>query len=205
LADKATQQETSVVAIIAANGNGRMSGEDGTYYRFNIGPSGNNLSGSFQGYSQSAPFLNGSQSTSGALSAFTTSAGLSGTFTDQAGGADGLLLNFDPVYNSGSSLTTLVGTWSYTAANGFSLTATIRSDGTFSALDSNNCSYSGAFGLIDPNFDAYSETYVRTCNGSMATFTGLASYLPAAGNATPAQITLLADDNGSDHLVADLQ
>jgi hypothetical protein len=204
LTNKATQQEEPVVAIIAENGDGRMSGQDGTYYRLNVNTSGNNVSGSFAGYSQGVTFPNGLQSTSGPLSAAVTSPGLNGTLTDQAGHAEALLLNFDNIYNLTSALATLAGTWSY-SANGFSLTATIRFDGAFSAVDSSNCTYSGAFGLIDANFNIYSENYTRSCNGSSTTFTGLASYFPASGSAVPAEIKLLADDNAGDYLVADLQ
>jgi hypothetical protein len=203
LTNKATLQENPVVAIIADNGDGRMSGQDGTYYRLNVNTSGNNVAGSFSGYSKDASFPNGGQSTSGSLSAVITLPGLNGALTDQAGDVEALSLNFDNVYNLPSALPTLVGTWNY-GANGFSLTATIQADGVFSAIDSNGCSYTGAFGLIDANFNAYSESYIRSCKGSSMTFTGLASYFPAASIA-PAEIKLLADDNAGDYLVADLK
>ena len=85
------------------------------------------------------------------------------------------------------------------------MTATIRPDGTFSAIDSNSCTYSGAFSLIDPDFDAYGERYVRSCNGASVTFTGLATYFPPVGNTSSADIKVLADDNVSEFLVADFQ
>ena len=46
LTNRLTQQENPVIAIIAENGDGRMSGQDGTYYRLNVATSGNNVSGS---------------------------------------------------------------------------------------------------------------------------------------------------------------
>jgi hypothetical protein len=190
--------------IVALQGDGAISGQGGTYYRLNVGLSGNNVSGTFYGISQGAKFPNGTQTTTGSVSAIATPPGLSGTLADQTGATDTLMLNFDTVYNLSPSLATLAGTWSYTF-NGFSLTATIRPDGTFSAIDSNNCSYTGAFGLIDPNFNAYSESYTRSCNGANVTFTGLATYFPPSGNTTTADIKLLADDSVSEFLVADLQ
>jgi len=204
LTDASTQSENPVVAIIAENGDGRMSGQNGAYYHLNVAESGINVSGSYYGYSQVPGAPIGSQSTSGTVSAVVTAPGLSGTLTSQVGGTGNLLLNFDNVYNLGSSLTTLVGTWNY-SMNGFNLTAQIQADGTFSANDSNGCSYSGAFGLIDANFNAYSDRYVRSCNGVNLTFTGLATYLPATGNAVPARIKMLSDDNAGDFLVADFQ
>jgi hypothetical protein len=196
-------QPTPVVAIIADNGDGAISGQDGTYYRLNVSLPGNKVMGTYFGLSQGANFPNGTQATSGSISAV-ASPNLNGTLSDQTGAAEPLALNFDTVYNLGSSLPTLAGTWSYTA-NGFSLTATIRPDGTFSAIDSNSCTYTGAFSLIDPNFNAYSENYIRSCSGVNDTFTGLATYFPPSGNTASADIKLLADDNASEFLVADLQ
>jgi len=195
---------TPVVAIIAANGDGTISGQDGSYYRLNVSLPGNQVTGTYFGLSEGAAFPNATQATSGSISAV-ASPNLTGALTDQTGAAEPLALNFDTVYNLGSSLTTLTGTWSYTAANGFSLTATIRPDGTFSAMDSNSCTYSGAFGLIDPNFNAYSESYTRTCNGVNVRFTGLATYFPPSGAAANADIKIMADDNTTEFLVADLQ
>jgi hypothetical protein len=204
LSSQGSPQTNPVVAIIADNGDGAMSGQDGTYYRLNVSPSGNNVSGTFYSLSQGANFPNGTQATSGSLSAVATPPGLNGTIAFQTGAAESLLLNFDAVYNLGSSLATLAGTWSYTA-NGFSLTATIRPDGTFSAIDSNSCSYTGAFDLIDPYFNAYGESYTRSCNGVNETFTGLATYIPPVANTANGSIKMLADDHVSEFLVADFQ
>lgn len=202
--NKATQQETPVIAIIAENGDARMSGQDGTYYRLNVGTSAAQLSGSYFGYSQSVDFPNGTLATSGTVSAVIASPGMTGTLTDQSGNVEALSLNFDTVYNTASSLSMLAGTWTYTA-NTFTLNATVLANGSFSATDSNNCTYTGSFGLIDSRFNAYSENYVRTCNGASLRFTGLASYFPASGPAVPTEIELMADDNAGDYLVAALQ
>jgi hypothetical protein len=203
LTSQGSPQATPVVAIIADNGDGAIAGQDGTYYRLNVSLPRNNVTGTYFALSQGPNFPNGTQATSGSISAV-ASPNLNGTLSDQTGTTESLAFNFDTVYNLGSSLATLAGTWSYTA-NGFSLTATIRPDGTFSAIDSNSCSYTGAFGLIDPTFNAYSENYIRSCGGVSVTFTGLATYFPPVGNTSTADIKLLADDNVSEFLVADLQ
>jgi hypothetical protein len=204
LTGQGNAQATPVVAIIADNGDGAISGQDGTYYRLNVSLPRNSVTGTYFGISQGANFPNGTQATSGSISAV-ASPNLNGTLSDQTGAAASLALNFDTVYNLASSLATLAGTWSYTAASGFNLTATIRPDGTFSAIDSNSCTYSGAFGIIDPNFNAYSESYTRSCNGVDVMFTGLATYFPPSGNTTNADIKIMADDNTTEFLVADLQ
>ena len=197
------QAQTPVVAIIAENGEGRISGTDGTYYRLSVAGGGNLLSGSFNAFSQGPKFPDGTLADGGTFSATLLPSGFNGTLQYTAGGAGALMLQFDTVYNLGSSLSTLAGTWSYTA-NGFSWTVTVRPDGTFSAVDSNSCSYTGAFSLIVPNFNAYGENYVRTCNGTPVTFTGLATYFPPT-NGVNAEIKMLADNDAGEFLVADLQ
>jgi hypothetical protein len=196
-------QPTPVVAIIADNGDGAIAGQDGTYYRLNVSLPTNNVTGTYFALSLGPNFPNGTRATSGSISAV-ASPNLNGTLTDQTGATEPLAFNFDTVYNLSPSLATLAGNWSYTA-NGFSLTASIRPDGTFSAIDSNNCTYTGAFTLIDPNFNAYNENYIRSCSGVNVTFTGLATYFPPVGNSATADIKMLADDNASEFLVADLQ
>ena len=192
-----------VVAVIADNGDGAIVAQDGTYYRLSVSLPRNEVTGTYFALSQALPFSNGTLAISGSISAV-ASPNLNGTVTDQTGAAQSLAGNFDTIYNGGSSLATLVGTWSYTAT-GFSMTFTIRPDGTFSAIDSNSCNYSGAFSLIDPRFDAYGEKYDRSCGAVTVTFTGLATYFPPAGTTAAAYIKLLADDNSSEFLVADLQ
>jgi hypothetical protein len=194
-------QSTPVVAIIADNGDGAMSTQDGAYYRFNLGFTATTVSGTYFGLSPGAA---GTQKTSGSISAQSASAGLSGTLTAGSGTAAASFdLTSEAVYKQPSALATLMGTWSYTA-NGFSLTVTIATNGTFTGIDSNNCSYAGSFAIINPVFNAYSETYTRSCNGTGLTFTGLATYLPSSGSAST-DIKVLADDNASEFLVADLE
>jgi hypothetical protein len=201
-----SSQSTPVIALIAENGQGRISTADGNYYRLNVGTSGNNLDGSYSGYSQTAASsVNGLQSTPGTVAGAITSTGLNMTLTDTMSAQQSLTLTFDDVYNRGSSLANLAGNWTATA-NGVTLTATIQPDGSFSASDSNNCTYVGSFSLIDPTFDVYAETHVRSCNGAGVTFTGLAAILPpnaTSGSAT--ELKLLADNDSSEYLVADFQ
>ena len=130
--------------------------------------------------------------------------GLNGTLTDRSGDIENLSLSFDNVYTLASSLPTLAGSWTY-SAGGFTWTVTIQQDGTFTATDSNGCTYAGNFSLIDPSVNVYAETYILTCNGVQVLYTGLASYFPATGSAAPAQIKLLADDDAGHYLAADLQ
>ena len=202
LTAQSNSQSTPAVAIITETGNGAMSGQNGTYYRFNVGFSGTTVSGTYDGISTGA---GGTQETSGSISGQSTSTSLTGTLMVGSSTVDSFQLTFEAVYKQPSALATLMGTWSYTdTANGFSLTVTIASNGTFTGTDSSNCTYSGAFGIINPVFDAYSETYTRTCNGAALTFTGFATYLPPSGG-VGADIKVLADDNATEFLVADLQ
>ena len=197
------QGTTPVVAIFTENGDGRISGQDGTYYHLTVATQGNTVSGNYFADSTGPLFPNGTSSTTGSMSAVLAPTALNGTLIDQSGLSAALSLNFDTVYNIGSALPTLAGTWSYTAT-GFSLTATILSNGSFTAVDSAGCSYTGTFYLIDPNFDAYGENHVLSCNGINTNYAGLATYFPPAGN-IGAQIGLLADDNAGNDLVVTFQ
>ena len=198
-----TVQGTPVISIIAENGDGRISGQDGTYYHLNVATQANSVSGNYFADSTGPLFPNGTRSTTGAVSAVLAPTALNGSLIDQSGLSAALSLNFDAVYNIGSALPTLAGTWSYTA-NGFSLTATIMPDGRFTAVDSTGCTYTGSFYVIDPNFDAYGENHTLTCNGVSASYAGLATYFPPAGN-SGAQIELLTDDNAGNDLVVTFQ
>jgi hypothetical protein len=208
LTDPGNQQSIPVIAIIAEDGEGRMSAQDGTYYRLSVGTTGNGLSGSFQGYSQGASFPDGTQTAGGMLSGTVQSAAIQGTLTYVAGQTQPLTLTFDNAYdNNTPSLAALAGSWSY-SSGGFTLNATVGADGSFSATDSNACEYSGSFTIVDPSFDAYHVSYTRTCNGVSASFMGLSSYFPASGSgasAAPVHIELLADDGAGDFLAAELR
>src|SRR5579863_6836915 len=98
LTDRTTQQGDAVVAIIADNGDGRMSAQDGSYYRLTVSTTGTQVSGSFVGFSQQASFPDGRQTTSGSLAAMLAQTGLNGTLTDQAGDVEALSLNLDNAY-----------------------------------------------------------------------------------------------------------
>lgn len=207
ISDATAQQSAPVVAIIAENGDGRMMSQDGTYYRLHVGAVGANLTGTFIGLSQGGTLPNSNHSSSGSLSGSIMPQSLNAYLTDSTNTQQTAVLNFDNAYALSSSLITLAGSWTF-AATGFTLTATIGADGTFSATDSNNCTYTGSFGLINPNFNAYSEAHVRMCNGVSASFTGLATFIPATGTGPtgpPTTIRLLTDDASSEYLVADLQ
>jgi hypothetical protein len=207
LTNSASPQGTAVVAIIAANGTGRIAGADGSYYRLSVGSSGNNLNGSYSGYPQVAALSAGASpvSAQGSVAGTITPNGLNLQMTDNTNTQQSVALTFDNVYNRSSALANLAGSWTSTA-NGLTLTATIQPDGSFSAVDSNNCTYLGSFSLLDPTFDVYAETHVRSCNGAAITFTGLAALLlTKSTTGSGSELELLTDTSGGDYLVADFQ
>lgn len=206
LTDPATQTQTPVIALIAETGEGRVSGADGTYYRINVGTMGSGINGSYTAYSSGTPLPDGGTSDVGSLSGGVTQNGLDVTLTDQKGDIQDLSLNFDNTYNIPSSLPTLAGTWS-SSVGSYSLSVSIQSNGVFTGTDSNGCTYSGSFGLIDTSFNAYSENYTVSCSSGSDTFSGLSNYVPASGagtNASPPQIQIYADDGAGNFLVSDL-
>lgn len=211
-ASQVSPQSTPVVAIIAENGQGRAAAADGSsYYRLNVGTSGNNVNGGYSAFTQSSYMQAatasgaGAQGTSGTVGGVITQTGLNMTLTDTTNAQQSLTLTFDTVYNRSSSLASLAGSWTATA-NGVTLTATVQPDGSFTASDSNSCTYQGHFSLIDPTFDVYAETHVRSCNAVAVTFTGLAALLPTSNApGTASEIKLMSDNDAGEYLVADFQ
>ncbi len=198
-----TVQGTPAVAIYADNGEMFIGVQNGTYYRITTTPQSTTLTGTYVAYSSSSVFPNGTDATTGTISATESASGMSGTLTDKSGSTASFSLNANADYVTGSQLSNLAATWSYTAS-GFSLTMTISSGGALSGTDSNECSYSGSFTLIDEVYDAYAESYVQTCNGVSAAYKGLATYVAPSGTAT-AQLELLADDGAGAFLDITLQ
>ncbi|MDR3416555.1 MAG: hypothetical protein P4L83_10245 [Nevskia sp.] len=197
--DTTTQKSLPAVAVIDENGDGRMLVTNGDYYRLSLGTSGDSLYGSFLAFP-------GNHTTfSGSLSGQVTQPGLSATLAAQGQDTQNLSLNFDNIYLYSSSLPTLAGNWSL-STTGYSLTLTIQASGAVSGSDTTGCTYNGFFSLVDPNFNAYSETFTQVCGATSINYSGLSYYIPASGsgtNATPAMIDILADDNNG-HFVSAL-
>jgi hypothetical protein len=170
ITNTAARRATHVIAISGANGEGRVSGQDGTYYRLSLAQGDNILSGSFHGYSEGANFPNGAQSDAGSVAAVITQRGTRGTLTDQSGNAETLSLNFDNNYTLASSLPMLAGTWSF-SVNGFSLIAALQMDGTLSAVDSNSCSYSGRGHQSAARSSSLMEVFARVWASTFLTMT----------------------------------
>ena len=202
LTDTVTQQTTPAVAVIDENGDGRMMAQSGTYYRFNqVNTSGYSV------FSNVLVFPGNGSTIQGSLNGALTQAGLSATIKASGSDTQSLSLNFDNNYFLSSSLPTLAGSWTYTSSS-FSLNLSIQSGGAFTGTDSNNCTYSGYFNLVDPQYNAYSENFTLTCGTASSSYFGLSYFIPAAGtdsNATPAMINFLADDNNGHFVSALLQ
>lgn len=223
--DSATNISTPVVAIIDENGNGALSGQDGSYYDMSLTTSGNSLGGSFNAFSSGSSTM-----TPGPISGSLTNAGLQVVFTFSGPGGHTVTANlsFDPVYNQSSSLSALQGNWNTVATsyNGIgcasgtpncppsgsaTLSLSITNAGSFTGTDSNNCTYSGGqFTTVDVTLNAYEMSFTRTCgSGPTLNFSnGIATYFPATGsgsNATPAQLLFLADDGAGNYVAQLLQ
>ncbi|MGH8462098.1 MAG: hypothetical protein ACRESS_10860 [Stenotrophobium sp.] len=219
--DNITSQTTPVVAIIDENGDGTLSGQDGSYYNMGVGTSGNSLNGSYQGFTAGS-----TATTTGSISGGLTQAGLNLNLNGAGNHTVTAVLNFDPVYNQASSLPTLQGSWHTvsTSYNGIgcasgtancppagsaTLSLNIQNAGQFTGTDSAGCTYSGNFSLVDSNFNAYLENFNRTCgSGPADPFVGLATYFPASGtgsNMVPAQILFMADDGNGNYVSQLLQ
>lgn len=202
----ATTHDTPAFAIVDKNGDARMSGQNGTYYRMNLSAAGTNLQGALEGWSDTGEFPNGTRSTSGIISGHLTPTGLNATVTDRKSQAAAFSLYYRNAYSGTSTLSALAGIWSYNSG-GFSITLAIQPDGNFEGTDSDNCTYSGNFGLNDAKVNVYHDNYVRACEGAVDPFSGLAARIPEQSTetaTTPTQIVFLADDDDGNFISIDL-
>lgn len=202
LSNPETHQITPVVAIIDRNGNGRMSGGDGTYYRLNVESSRSTLRGEVTGLSDTLVFPNGGQSTADSIAGQVSESAVSAAMVDQQNHVATLTLNSAGLSAAPSSLSTLAGVWSY-SAKGFNIELTIQPDGSFSGTDSQSCTYSGSFGLADAKVNVYQESHTRDCAGATDPFNGLAARIPAATSgpaASDPRIKVMTDDGDGQYL-----
>lgn len=85
-----------------------------------------------------------------------------------------LTITYNPIYENNSSLDLLEGKWSFTDRDGLVIDAEIA-NGEITGNDSDSCNYSGAFSLIDTNFNAYNvKVVIKNCHTVDGEYTGLA-------------------------------
>ncbi|MBS0393165.1 MAG: hypothetical protein JSR54_00995 [Proteobacteria bacterium] len=200
-------QGIQTVALISETGDGRLATADGSFYRLSVNPVGASLSGTYTAYSLNSQLPNGLATSSGLVSGSVTPTALNATLMDSTQLTQTATLTLDNTYYLGASLPTILGNWQY-QSGGFSITMTVASDGVLTASDSNGCTYSGNFSVVDPRYDLYAEHHVRTCAGTVTSFDGFAAFFPATGAGTagtPSELKLLTDDGAGDYVIADFQ
>jgi hypothetical protein len=178
-------QGLQVTGIITETGEAYFLDSDGTQYFGTVTTSGNDLAGSFTGYTElGKTFMDGSTSGTGTLTgtvdarstlSFTT------TFNSQGGGesVDNVLLQYFQTYAQASSLSTIAGSYTETA-NGDVLT--VNSDGSALIQESETgCVVNGTVSIVNASYNAYGVQFSYSgCQGEFAvlngsTFNGLAT------------------------------
>ena len=106
----------------------------------------------------------------------TSRAILSGDFAGSDEGQFGL--NYDPVYEVGSSLVTTAGIWEYSAPSAagplYTVTLDIDAAGAIFGTDSGGCAYSGQVSVIDEAFNAYDVSFeISACPAANGDYNGL--------------------------------
>jgi len=122
-----------------------------------------------------------------------------GLFGDYTGADDEgrFNLNYDRIYEDGSSLDLVRGLWIYTEASAggalYTVTLDIDANGTVFGSDTEGCVYSGQLSIIDSDFNSYRATVsVSTCImniRNIGNYTGLA-YLSSIGDGQVSQLTM---------------
>ncbi len=96
------------------------------------------------------------------------------------------------VADIGANLPRLQGTWD---SDDGSVT-TIAADGSFASTESDGCRDTGRFFVLDPSRNVYSVSGTSRCSEiGAASFSGLATFLPAGNGSPDAVLTLGVGSN----------
>lgn len=126
---------------------------------------------------------------------------ISGTFLHFTATRTKIDVDYDPLYEDGSSLATIAGMYTATDASGFTLTYTIDADGALSGSDTEGCVASGDVSLIDEQYNLYRfELDFSACpaNGAQGSHHGVGSLLDTgSGTIDTLLFHALADDGAT--------
>ena len=85
-----------------------------------------------------------------------------------------LTMTYNPIFENDSSLELLEGQWSFTDRDGLVIDAQI-SNGVLAGIDSDRCTYSGKFAIINSDFNAYGvRIHIANCHSVDGEYEGLA-------------------------------
>lgn len=201
-----------VLGIVDESGEAHFIRSDGAQYVATVITSGNNVSGTFQGFTNfGQTFPDGSTYGTGTLTGTVQqqqSFSANETFTTSAGSQTSgtLTLTFNSLYNSGSSLSTLSGNYSETVTGDV---LSVTASGAATYQDPNNgCVLNGTIAIINASYDAYKVDFtLANCNGPDAVlngvaFDGLGVY---DGTTSPATFTagVTGTSNGTEYALVD--
>ena len=96
-------------------------------------------------------------------------------FKTLSGGDVGkLTMTYNPIFENDSSLELLEGQWSFTDRDGLVIDAQIN-NGVLAGVDSDRCMYSGAFAVINADYNAYGvKVSIANCHSVDGEYEGLA-------------------------------
>jgi len=195
-----TLGDDSVFAVIDENGLGAIvDTSNGVIYHVNASTTnGTQLNTAIRAYAQSGKFLpDGATAEAGTLSAsIVERSSLSGTVM-VAGTTTSIALDYNASrYEIASSFASLSGSFPLVVdreSNSYTVTFSFGGSATFSATDTNGCSYTGSIGVPAPAYDAFTLEFLQTCGGVTTSLSGVANLVPASNGAS-ATLTLEYDD-----------
>jgi hypothetical protein len=117
---------------------------------------------------------------------------LSGEFAGDDEGQFGL--NYDSVYEAGSSLATTAGIWEYSEPSAagplYTVTLDIDAAGAIFGTDSAGCTYSGQVALVDGSFNVYDVSFeISACPAANGDYNGL-GWIRSVGGGTQNRLTV---------------
>jgi len=161
-----------VTGLSLDTGESRFIDELGTQYIANLTVSGSSFSGTFFGVApQGETFIDGSVVATGNMSGTISERNrISGSYTVSTGEQGSLELFYNSVYERGSSISLLTGTWIDEAEDAF----TVDAQGGIFGQNSIGCVYAGQASIIDQDFNAYRvQLNVSSCGTFNGSYSGL--------------------------------
>lgn len=180
LTSNVAHQTYSVTGIIAELGNARFINlTNGAQYSCVVSTSGNSFSAPGTAYATFGNvFLDGSHVGIVNISgSFSPKGSMTGTYSG-TGDSGSFSLNYSPLYETPSSLSSLSGTWTGTVIVGSgptsNVTIIIDSNGNLSGSSTAGCVISGNAGIIDSSYNAYIfNLVISNCVAENGTYSGL--------------------------------
>jgi len=181
----ASGQASSVIAIVAVDGEADFLVDDASLYSGNLQTVGTAVTGSLTAFAgPGTTFPDGS--TMGVLAVdglADIGSGFTGTVSG-VGDSSSFMLDYDAaIHELAPALVDLEAVWSLSEPSGYTMDLSFDDMGTLSGGDSDGCQYDGSAAVVSPVTNVYRlAVTITSCGDRDGSYTGLASVAPKDAN-----------------------